>query len=135
MTIEEFKQSEFCNNEGSLLMPDLFYDFKMNADVKKIKGTLGIRKNIKHIFMMTDKHPEYKNIPNRICFYKSPDNMGDGAYWTKTYGNKMILVGEKHPVGDAIFVLKDDDDEDEVKKNKTTKTKKEKLIEVLSDDE
>jgi hypothetical protein len=108
-SVKIIKKSEFVGegNIGSLLMPSIYWDATFHCDTRKIRKAVSGLNGLKilRILIMTDNHPDFKNIINKKITFKYGlicDCDTEGCF-----RNSRGEFVYENPVGDVIIIVKD----------------------------
>ena len=103
-SVKIMKTSEFSGEVGSLMFPSDYWDATFHCDTKKIHKEFPELKEIriKKVMIMTNNHPDFKNIKNEkiafkgsLCCSAEADGAVRGSYCFEYY----------NPVGDVIILI------------------------------
>ena len=93
---------------GSIMFGGKYYDCSHYVDLKALQKKLKSKKTIKKVIVMTQEHPEFKNVANTDIPYTTPlcaEQSYAGAYY-KTYPEMNFgMWATDHPLGDAFIVV------------------------------
>ncbi len=108
---KQYEAMDIDDKIGTLMFADIWYDCLSYVDTKNLKKSVVIPKGarILKVLVMTNSHPEFKNIINKTIPYKHPvcaHKTADGAYQREDL--KKLMGGDlwwiNNPLGDAIIV-------------------------------
>ena len=106
--ISKAEYIEMSKEIGSIMFGGNYYDCTHYVDLKALQKKLKSKKTIKKVIVMTQEHPEFKNVANTDISYKTPlcaDKTYAGAYYKVYPEMDFAMWATDNPIGNAFIVV------------------------------